>query len=61
MKSNEPMIDPIYYIMGTVPNIHGFKAQLARVLHQHLKVSGSNPIEVLNFSGLSTQLLKLHS
>ena len=38
----------------------GFMAQLVRASYQQGKVMGSNPSEVLNFSGFSTQLLKLH-
>ena len=39
----------------------GFIAQLARALHQDHDVMGSNPVEVLNFSGFCMQLLKLRS
>ena len=40
------------------------QAQLIRVSHRYCKVTGSNPVEVLTFSGLSgfySQLLKLPS
>ena len=45
------------------PNVRGFIAQLTfvRASHRHLKVMGSNPIEVLNFSGFFMQLQKLRS
>ena len=33
------------------PNVSGFIAQLVRVSHQYHKVTGSNPLEVLTFSG----------
>ena len=34
------------------PNISGFIAQLVRASHWYREVTGSNPVEVLNFSGL---------
>ena len=43
------------------PNFHGLIAQFLRVPHQHYKVMRSNPDEVLNCSGFSMQLRKLHS
>ena len=43
------------------PNISGFIAQLVRASHRYLEVTGSNPVEVLTFSGFYTQLLKLCS
>ena len=43
------------------PNVSGFIAQLVRVSHRYPKVTGSNPIEVLNFSSFFTQLQKLRS
>ena len=36
-------------------------AQLVRASHRYHEVTGSNPVEVLNFSGFSTQLQKLRS
>ena len=42
-----------------LPNINAFIAQLVRASHWHRKVTGSNPVEVLKFSGFSTHLLKL--
>ena len=39
----------------------GFIAQLVRASHRYREVTGSNPVEVLNFSGFSTQLQKLRS
>ena len=41
------------------PNVSGFIAQLIRASHRCRKVTGSNPVEVLTFSGFYTQLLKL--
>ena len=39
------------------PNVSGFIAQLVRASHQYREVTGSNPVEVLNFfSGFFTQL-----
>ena len=57
---------PFISFMGThnwpAPNISGFIAQLVWALHRHHEVTGSNPIEVLNFfSGFTTRLHKLHS
>ena len=43
------------------PNVSGFIAQLVRASHRYREVTGSNPIEVLNFSGFFTQLQKLRS
>ena len=37
----------------------GFIAQLVRALHRNRGVTGSNPVEVLNFSGFCMQLIKL--
>ena len=42
-------------------NVSGFIAQLVRASHRYHEVTGSNPVEVLAFSGFSTQLLKLRS
>ena len=42
------------------PNISGFIAQLVRALHRYREVTGSNPVEVLTFSGFYTQLLCLN-
>ena len=33
------------------PNVCGFIAQLVRASHRYCEVTGSNPVEVLNFSG----------
>ena len=66
MKSSEAMV---LAVMNTVlaiaerslknsaPNISGFIAQLVRALLRHCEVTSSNPIEALNFSGFSMQLL----
>ena len=43
------------------PNVSGFIDQLVRASHRYREVTGSNPVEVLTFSGLYTQLLKLPS
>ena len=43
------------------PTISGFIAQLDRAWHQHREVTGSTPIEILKFSGFSTQLIKARS
>ena len=43
------------------PNVSGFIAQLVRASHRCREVTGSNPVEVLTFSGFYTQLLKLRS
>ena len=42
--------------VGSAPNVSGFIAQLVRASHRNREVTGSNPVEVLNFSGFSTQL-----
>ena len=41
------------------PNVSGFIAQLVRASHRYREVTGSNPVEVLTFSGFYTQWLKL--
>ena len=43
------------------PNVSGFIAQLVRASHRYREVTGSNPVEVLTFSGFCSQLLKLRS
>ena len=43
------------------PNISGFIGQWVTAPHRHREGMGSNPVKVLNFSGFSMQLLKLHS
>ena len=43
------------------PNVSGFIAQLVKASHRYREVTGSNPVEVLTFSGFYTQLLKLRS
>ena len=43
------------------PNVSGFIAQLIRASHRYHEVTGSNPVEVLNFSGFFMQLQKLRS
>ena len=39
------------------PVRNGFIAQLVRASHRYREVTGSIPVEVLNFSGFSTQFL----
>ena len=41
------------------PNVSGFIAQLVRASHRYREVTGSNPVEVLTFSGFYAQLLKI--
>ena len=41
--------------------VSGYIAQLVRASYRYRKVTGSNPVEVLTFSGFYTQLLKLRS
>ena len=55
MKSSEAII---YEAMK--PD-SGFIAQLVRASHRNREVTGSNTVEVLKFSGFSTQLKKLRS
>ena len=42
-------------------NVSGFIAQLVKASHGYHEVTGSNPVEILTFSGFYTQLLKLRS
>ena len=39
----------------TNPNISGFMAQLVRASQRHHEFTGSNTVEILNFSGFSTK------
>ena len=55
MKSSEAMI------LAVIKAILAILAQLVRASHRYCEVMGSNPVEVLKFSGFSTQLLKLPS
>ena len=43
------------------PNVSGFIAQLVWASHRYREVTGSNPVEVLTFTGFCSQLLKLRS
>ena len=43
------------------PNVSGFITQLVRASDRKREVTGSNPVEVLTFSGFYMQLLKLRS
>ena len=72
MKSSEAMIFAVMkpLTLGAGPLdvsgfiaqwLHSFVAQLVRASHRNREVTGSNPVEVLNFSGFSTQLQKLRS
>ena len=49
MKSSEAMI---FAVMNVI---------LVRASHRNREVTDSNPVEVLDFSGFSTQLQKLHN
>ena len=42
-------------------NVSGLIAQLVRASHRYREVTGSNPVEILTFSGFCSQLLKLRS
>ena len=57
---SESMNEMIYEINHIV-NCGCEIAQLVRASHRYRKVTSSNPVEVLNFSGFSTQLLNLRS
>ena len=39
--------------------ICGFIARLVRASHRHCEVTGSNPVQVLNFSGFFSQFAKI--
>ena len=56
MSSNLPVRNES---MNEMPNVSGFIAQLVRESHRYREVKGLNPVEVLNFSGFPTLLLKL--
>ena len=65
MSSNEPVKNgfEVIYEMFHILNC-GFQifiAQLVRASHRYREVTGSNPVEVLTFSGFYTELLKLRS
>ena len=44
------------YVMNEnqIPTVSGFIAQLVIASHQYREVTGSNPVEVLTFSGFYT-------
>ena len=50
----------IYWTVD-LSNVSGFIAQLDRASHWYREVTGSDPVEVLTFSGFCSQLLKLRS
>ena len=52
-------IAQLAYEATEATDISGFIAQLVRASHRYREVTGSNPVEVLTFSGFYTQLLKL--
>ena len=56
MKSSKAMV---LAAMVAIFASGGFIAQLVRASHRYREVTGSNHVEVLNFSGFSTQLLEL--
>ena len=49
------------HVCGFIVSATGFIAQLVRASHRCREVTGSNPVEVLTFSGFYTQLCKLRS
>ena len=69
MKSSEAMILAIMNCvkkpensglqrgLNPAPNVSGFIGQLVRASHRYRGVTGSNPVEVLNFSGFFTQFI----
>ena len=48
-------------IFAVMISFSGFIAQLVGASHRYREVTGSNPVEVLTFSGFFSQLLKLRS
>ena len=56
MKSSKAMIVAVIEAIFT---ICGFIARLVRASHRHFEVTGSNPIQVLNFSDFSAQFAKI--
>ena len=56
MKSRKAMIVAVIEAIFT---ICGFKARLVKVSHRHCEVTGSNSVQVLNFSGFSSQFAKI--
>ena len=61
MKSSEAMIFAVITgpLEPTNHHVSGFIAQLVRASQRNREVTGSNPVEVLNFSGFSTQIAKI--
>ena len=47
--------------MGSNEPVSGFIAQLVRASHRYREVTGSNPVEALNFLGFHPQLQQLRS
>ena len=46
-------------IIAVTNAIYAFTAQLVRALHRYREVSGSNPVEVLNFIAIIAYLLMI--
>ena len=49
-------LEPTNDWLPTSDEVSGFIAQSVRASHQHREVTGSNPVEILNFSGFYMQL-----
>ena len=58
MSSSEPVKNGCEVIYK---NVSFVSSSEVRASHRYREVTGSNPVEVLTFSGFSTQLLKLRS
>ena len=49
MKNDPRSYDRNFCNYVKKPNVSGFTAQLVRASHRYREVTGSNPVEVLNF------------
>lgn len=56
MKTRKAMI---LAVIEAVFTICGFVARLVKASHQHCEITGSNPMQVLNFSGFFSQFAKI--
>ena len=52
-------MSPTSSVSSNEPSVSGFIAQLVRTSHRYREVTGSKPVEVLTFSGIYTQKLKI--
>ena len=60
LKSSEAVIFSVINAIFIIAIVSGFIVHLVGASHRNREFTGSNPVEVLNFSGFSMHLQKLH-